>query len=71
MINFKAEKYGIEPNVTGVEEEINLAYLDGQRESKFETAKNLIELGSEDEFIVNATGLDLEDVKKLKEELND
>ena len=74
MINFKAEDYGIEPNVTGIEEEINLAYLDGEREGfdkgKIDTAKNLIELGSDDEFIVNATGLDLEDVKKLKEELN-
>ncbi len=31
MVDFDARKYGIEPNVTGVEEEINLAYLDGYR----------------------------------------
>ena len=79
MINFKAEKYGIEPNVTGIEEEINLAYLDGQREgfdegfdeSKIDTAKNLIDSDCDDDFIVKITGLDLEDITKLKKELND
>ncbi|MBQ8017028.1 MAG: hypothetical protein IJ258_02875 [Methanobrevibacter sp.] len=71
MINFKAEDYGIEPNVTGIEEEINLAYLDGQREAKFENAKKLIELGVDEEIIAKGIGLDLEDVMKLKEELND
>ncbi len=79
MINFKAEKYGIEPNVTGIEEEINLAYLDGEREgfdegfdeSKIDTAKNFIKLGVDDEIIAEGTGLELEEVKKLKKESND
>ena len=75
MINFKAEKYGIEPNVTGIEEEINLAYLDGEREGfdegKIDTAKNLIDSGCDDDFIVKITGLDFEDIRKLKEELDD
>jgi hypothetical protein len=75
MINFKAEKYGIGPNVTGIEEEINLAYLDGEREgfdeSKIDTAKNLINLGVDDEIIAEGTGLELEEVKKLKKESND
>lgn len=71
MINFKAEDYGIEPNVTGIEEEINLAYLDGARENKFENAKKLIELGVDDEIIAQGIDLELEDIRKLKEELND
>jgi len=71
MINFKAEKYGIEPNVTGIEEEINLAYLDGERENRYENAKNLINLGVDDEIIAEGTGLELEEVKKLKKESND
>ena len=75
MLNFKAEKYGIEPNVTGIEEEINLAYLDGQREGfddgKVDTAKKLIELGVDDETISKSTELDLKTIEKLKKKLND
>ena len=57
MLNLKAIDYGLEPNVTGFEEAVNLSYLDGKREGISEgkkdgkkegiedTAKNLIELG--------------------------
>ena len=82
MLNLKAEDYGLEPNVTGFEEAVNLAYLDGKREgiSKGkkdgkkegkkegieDTAKNLIELGFEDEIISKATKLDLKTIRKLR-----
>ena len=70
MLKFKAEDYGIEPNVTGIEEEINLAYLDGEREgfddAKLEDVRNLIKLGSDDEFISKATGLDLDKIRSLR-----
>ena len=76
MLNLKAEDYGFEPNVTGFEEAVNLAYLDGKREGISEgkkegiedTAKNLIELGFEDEIISKATKLDLKTIKKLRNE---
>ena len=84
MLNLKAEDYGLEPNVTGFEEAVNLSYLDGKREgiSKGkkdgikegkregieDTAKNLIELGFEDEIISKATKLDLKTIQKLKNE---
>ena len=32
MLNLKAIDYGLEPNVTGFEEAVNLSYLDGKRE---------------------------------------
>lgn len=74
MIRLRAEDYGFEPNVTGFEESNNLAYLDGVREgfddgfdkANLKTAQNLIELGSDDEFIVKATDLDLKTVKSLR-----
>ena len=78
MLNLKAEDYGFEPNVTGFEEAVNLAYLDGKREGISEakkegkreaiedTAKNLIELEVSDEFIAKATKLDLETIQKLR-----
>ena len=74
MLNLKAEDYGFEPNVTGFEEAVNLAYLDGKREGISEgkkegiedTAKNLIELGFEDEIISKATKLDLKTIQKLR-----
>ena len=74
MLNLKAEDYGLEPNVTGFEEAVNLAYLDGKREGKLEAkresikniAKNLIELGVSDEFIAKATKLDLKTIQKLR-----
>ena len=66
MLKFKAEDYGIEPNVTGIEEEINLAYLDGEREGKLSIVRNLIKLGSDDEFISKVTGLDLDEIRSLR-----
>ena len=72
MLNLKAKDYGLEPNVTGFEEAVNLAYLDGKREGISEgiedTAKNLIELGIDDETISKATKLDLKTIQKLKNE---
>ena len=82
MLNLKAGDYGLEPNVTGFEESVNLAYLDGKREGISEgkkdgkkegkreaiedIAKNLIELEVSDEFIAKATKLDLKTIQKLR-----
>ena len=66
MLNLKAIDYGLEPNVTGFEEAVNLSYLDGKREGIENTAKNLIELGVSDEFIAKATKLDLKTIQKLR-----
>jgi hypothetical protein len=78
MLKFKAEDFGLEPNVTGFEEEINLAYLDGEREglrdgkrdgsneTNLKNARNLIKLGSDDEFISKVTGLDLDKIRSLR-----
>lgn len=66
MLNLKAEDYGFEPNVTGFEEAVNLAYLDGKREAIEDIAKNLIELGIDDETISKATKLDLKTIRKLR-----
>ena len=78
MLNLKAIDYGLEPNVTGFEEAVNLSYLDGKREGISEgkkdgkkegiedTAKNLIELGIDDETIAKATKLDLKTIQKLR-----
>jgi len=76
MLNLKAKDYGIELNVTGFEEEMNLAYLDGKREgyddgkkagfddAQLDTARNLLDLGVEEEIIVKATGLSFESLQK-------
>ena len=73
MLNLKAEDYGFEPKVTGFEEAVNLSYLDGKREGKRESikniAKNLIELGVSDELIAKATKLDLKTIQQLKKKL--
>lgn len=70
MLNLKAEDYGFEPNVTGFEESVNLAFLDGKREgvnnAKLEDASNLLDLGVDEEIISKATGLDLDTIRKLK-----
>ena len=74
MINFKAEKLGLKPNVTGFEEEINLAYLDGARDgfddgfdkAKLDVARKMIKIGSDDELIIEVTGLDLKTVLELR-----
>jgi len=82
MLNLKAKDYGIELNVTGFEEEMNLAYLDGKREgyddgkkagfddAQLDTARNLLDLGVEEEIIVKATGLSFESLQKLKNDKN-
>ena len=82
MLKFKAEDFGLEPNVTGFEESINLAYLDGKREgydegkseglsegynqSSEDTARNLLDLGVAEDIISKATGLDLNTIQNLK-----
>ena len=66
MIRLRAEDYGFEPNVTGFEESNNLAFLDGVNEANLKTARNLVDLGCDDDFIVKATELDLETVQKLR-----
>ena len=66
MLNLKAKDYGLEPNVTGFEEAVNLAYLDGKREAIEDIAKNLIELGIDDETISKATKLNLKTIRKLR-----
>ena len=43
---FKAEDFGLEPNVTGFEEEINLAYLDGEREGSNKTNLKMLVISS-------------------------
>ena len=88
MLKFKAEDFGLEPNVTGFEESINLAFLDGKREGKSEgydegkseglsegydqssedTARNLLDLGVDEEIISKATGLDLDSIQSLKKQ---
>lgn len=72
MLNLKARDYGLEPNVTGFEEAVNLSYLDGKRDgydnAKLEDAKKLIELGIEDEIITEAIGLDLKTIQNLKKD---
>ena len=40
MLNLKAIDYGLEPNVTGFEEAVNLSYLDGKREGISEGKKD-------------------------------
>ena len=41
---------------------------EGEVKAKRETAKNMLELGAEVEFISKATGLSVEEIEKLKEE---
>ncbi len=68
---FKAEDFGLEPNVTGFEEEINLAYLDGRREGRYkaerDTVCNLINLGFGEKFISKATGIGPDKIRYLIE----
>ena len=79
MHNIKPQYYGIEPGITGFEEAVNLSYLSGQREgydngveeNKKQTAIKLIQVGVDDETIIQGTGLDLETIQKLKKQIND
>jgi hypothetical protein len=78
MLKLKAEDYGLEPNVTGFEESVNLAYLDGKREGYddgkrdgydnaiLETARNMIDEGVSEDIVSKTTGLDLKTIRKLK-----
>ena len=81
MIHFKAEDYGLEPNVTGFEEELEIEYnfgykngkLDGEKEGKKEgkkeIAKKLLKKGMGETEIKNITELTQEDIEKLKKEM--
>lgn len=83
LLNFKAEDYGFEPNVTGFEEEINLSYLDGKRDgydigyakgklnAQFDIIKNLIKSGFDDKIILNSTEITDKTLQKLKNEIGD
>jgi predicted transposase/invertase (TIGR01784 family) len=49
--------------------EISVEYtakLEAKQEEKIEVAKNLISLGSNNEFIVKATGLTVEQIEQLR-----
>ncbi len=77
MHKFRAQDYGIEPNVTGIEEEIEISYQDGRQEgldegineTKTEITKRLIQLEFEDELIEKITDLEISDIEKLKKEI--
>lgn len=77
MYKFRAQDYGIEPNVTGIEEEIEISYQDGRQEgldegideTKTEVAKRLIQTGCDDKFIEKITDLEISDIEKLKKEI--
>lgn len=81
MLNLKAEDYGFEPNVTGFEEAVNLAYLDGKREghsedyddgydeAKLDDARRLLNYGFDVGVISDILELDLETVLKIKNDL--
>lgn len=45
--------------------EINQARREGERKAKEETAKKMIELGAEIDFISKATGLIIEEIGRL------
>ena len=72
------EKETYEPAMTWEEDfelrlntEKKMAKKEGINERNIEIAKNLIRLGIEDEDIVTATGLSIEEIEKLKEEKNE
>ena len=85
MYKFRAQDYGIEPNVTGIEEEIEISYQDGRQEgldegidqgisqgideTKTKIAKRLIQTGCDDKFIEKITDLEISDIEKLKKEI--
>ena len=85
MHKFRAQDYGIEPNITGIEEEIEISYQDGRQEgldegidqgisqgideTKTKIAKRLIQLEFENEFIEKITDLEISEIEKLKKEI--
>ena len=64
----KAKELGIEPNVTGFEEEMRIEYLDGKREGKIEGeiafARKLLEDGFDEEVISRYTDIPIEMIKR-------
>ena len=72
----KAKELGIEPNVTGFEEEMRIEYLDGKREGKREGrrqgkiegeidfARKLLDDGFDEEVISRYTDIPIERIKR-------
>ena len=64
----KAKELGIEPNVTGFEEEMRIEYLDGKREGKIEGeinfARKLLEIGVDEDIISQGTNIPIERIKR-------
>ena len=64
----KAKELGIEPNVTGFEEEMRIEYLDGKREGKIEGeiafARKLLEDGFDEKIISRYTDIPIERIKR-------
>ena len=54
---------------TGLEEGLAKGREEGREERNMEVAINLLQLGTPCEIVAKATGLSLEDVTKLKEEV--
>jgi predicted transposase/invertase (TIGR01784 family) len=54
---------------TAVDEAVEIAVQETRDELKIEIAKNLIALGSENEFIIQATGLTLAQLQELRKSL--
>ena len=49
--------------------ELDYAYEDGSKDNQIATAKRMISLGSNDEFISKATGLSINKIKALRKEM--
>jgi predicted transposase/invertase (TIGR01784 family) len=54
---------------TAVDEAVEIAVQETRDELKIEFAKNLIALGSENEFIIQATGLTLAQLQELRKSM--
>ena len=60
----KAKELGIEPNVTGFEEEMRIEYLDGKREGEIDFARKLLEIGVDEDIISQGTDIPIERIKR-------
>ena len=49
--------------------ELDYAYEDGSKDNQIATAKRMISLGSNDEFISQATGLSINKINSLRKEM--
>lgn len=67
MLNLKAEDFGFEPNVTGFEESVNLAYLDGWREGFDEGWRKGFDEGWREGFDDGKNQTKLEDARNFLE----